>query len=222
MTIIINTLIVEFFSKNYWVMVLFAFAIVITGLVYFLKREPKIKNYPSAGKNIIAFGDSLTEGYGIPRDKNYVSLLSQKIGESIINAGRSGDTTESALARLETDVLDRDPKVVIVLLGGNDYLRGMPRSQTFSNLATIIEKIQEQGAVVILVGIQGGVFRDNFKKEFFALAKIKHTAYVPNILQEILGEKDLMLDIIHPNEKGHEIMAKRIEPVLRDMIRERK
>lgn len=84
-----------------------------------------VKNYPSSGKNIIAFGDSLTMGVGVPQSQNYVTLLSNRLGVPITNAGVSGDDTARALARVDRDVTTQNPKVVIVFLGGNDELRRM-------------------------------------------------------------------------------------------------
>ena len=85
---------------------------------------------PTSGRTIVAFGDSLVEGRGATPGRDFVSLLARRLNTRIVNAGRSGDTTAAALARLDSDVLSRDPKVVIVLLGGNDYLRRVPTEQT--------------------------------------------------------------------------------------------
>src|SRR5206468_2546588 len=85
---------------------------------------------PTAGQTIVAFGDSLVEGHGATPGHDFVSVLSRRLGVPIINAGRSGDTAEAALSRLEQAVLARNPRVVIVLLGGNDFLRRVPREET--------------------------------------------------------------------------------------------
>src|SRR5437763_16370406 len=86
----------------------------------------KVRNLDSRGANVFAFGDSLTAGYGAQAGQDYPSRLSALLGEPVLNAGVSGDTTESALARLDDAVLTRDPRIVIVGLGGNDFLGGVP------------------------------------------------------------------------------------------------
>src|SRR5437763_9915919 len=101
-------------------------ALVVILAVWFFWPAQKVTNLDSHGSNIIAFGDSLTAGYGANPGEDYPSRLSSMIGVTIMNAGVSGDTTDTALARIDTDVLARDPRLVIVGLGGNDFLRGVP------------------------------------------------------------------------------------------------
>ena len=170
-------------------------------IFYFLNRPSGEKNYPRAGKNIIAFGDSL------------------KINRPIINVGQSGDITATALIRLGKDVLSQDPRIVIILLGGNDAIRRTPKEEVIKNLEMMIDQIQQKGAAVLLVGIQGGIFRDQYKKLFVNLAREKKVFYVPDILDDIFGSPQLMSDSLHPNDQGYEIMAQRIEPTLREILR---
>jgi lysophospholipase L1-like esterase len=106
-----------------------------------------------AAAQIVAFGDSLVVGFGTTSGNNFVSLLSSRIGISIVNAGRLGDTTGSALNRLQSDVISRQPKIVIVLLGGNDLLQNVPLQQRVSNITSIAQQIRHAGATVILVGL---------------------------------------------------------------------
>ena len=193
--------------------------IIIFAYFYFLNRSAEEKNYPRAGKNIIAFGDSLVEGAGASSGKDFVSLLSKEINAPIINAGQSGDTTAVALVRLDKDVLSQDPRIVIILIGGNDAVRRVPKEEVIKNLGTIIDQIQKKGAAVLLIGIQGGIFRDQYKKLFANLAREKKVFYVPSILEDIFGHPQLMSDSLHPNDQGYEIMAKRIEPVLREILK---
>lgn len=159
------------------------------------------------------------EGVGAPTGRDIVSLLSARVGVTIVNAGRSGDTTGSALARLDSAVLSRRPRVVIIVLGGNDVLRRVPRAETFSNLDVIVHRTRARGAAVILVGLSLGVFGDAYGDGYEELAGRMSSALVPDILAGILGHPDLMADQIHPNERGYKIMADRIEPVLRDLLK---
>ncbi len=107
--------------------------LLVFGIFYFIFNKDTYSNYPSNGTDIVAFGDSLIQGVGASSvDKNLVSILSRRIGKPIINLGVSGNTTADGLNRL--DQLDKyKPKVVILLLGGNDYLRKVPKETTFNN-----------------------------------------------------------------------------------------
>jgi acyl-CoA thioesterase I len=173
---------------------------------------------PTAGTSVVAFGDSLVAGRGARSGRDFVSVLSQHLGVPIINAGHSGDTTRAALARLRSDVLSRDPRVAIVLLGGNDYLRRVPIDETCANLTTIVDELRSRGAAVVLVGVSVGLLSDPYAGRYEALSQQTQAAFVPDILGGIMGRGDLMSDAIHPNEQGYEIIADRLEPVLRELL----
>ena len=175
---------------------------------------------PSAGTTVVAFGDSLVAGRGAPSGRDFASMLSSRLGVPIINAGRSGDTTGSALARLDRDVLSRDPRIAIVLLGGNDFLRRVPVEETFDNLTTIVQQLRRHGAAVVLAGVSVGLMSDPYAARYESLARQESAGLVPDILGGIFGHADLMADPIHPNEQGYEIIADRLEPVLRDLLSE--
>ena len=135
-----------------------AFILGVTGASYFFFfRDPSFVDLPRGGKTIIALGDSLVEGVGASYDKDFVALLSVRLGVPIVNVGVGGDTAGTALDRLERDVLSRDPRIVIVLLGGNDALRRLPVATTFSNLGLLIDRVHEAGAGVLLLGVRGGI-----------------------------------------------------------------
>ena len=174
---------------------------------------------PTAGGRVIAFGDSLVEGVGASAGRDFVSLLSARIGVPIINAGRSGDTTASALGRLDSAVLSRNPRIVIIVLGGNDALRSVPPSEIFTNLEAIVGRIRSRGAAVILAGLSLGVFTDSYGDGYEDVARRTASGLVPDILGGVLGHPDLMADQIHPNDRGYQMMADRIEPALRDLLK---
>ncbi|OGE79245.1 MAG: hypothetical protein A2751_04615 [Candidatus Doudnabacteria bacterium RIFCSPHIGHO2_01_FULL_46_14] len=188
-------------------------------LAMILFSGPTIVDRPEKGTNIIAFGDSLVTGYGVTTlGDDFVSLLSKRTGRTIINAGSNGDTTASALARLDRDVLSQDPRIVIVLVGGNDALRQVPVEESFKNLVLIVDRIHEKGAAVILLGVKGSLLGDKYDSEFKKLAKEKKANFVPNILKDIFGNPEMLTDGIHPNNAGHAIMADRIEPILKKLL----
>ncbi|MHB1316791.1 MAG: GDSL-type esterase/lipase family protein [Minisyncoccota bacterium] len=167
---------------------------------------------------MVAFGDSLIEGVGATSGNDFVSQLSRKIGEPIINLGISGNTTEQGLARVN-DIQKYKPKIVLVLLGGNDYLRKVNKAETFKNLEDIITKIQSTGAVAVLLGIQGGILGDPYEKEFEILAKRKGAVYVPNVLEGLFGNSKYMSDAIHPNDIGYEKISEKIYPYLKKVLK---
>lgn len=191
--------------------------LVVTLLLLFLNRDWD-KHPPTAGSAIIAFGDSLVAGVGASEGNGWVPLVARELNVEIVNDGISGDTTATALDRLEKDVLTKDPRIVIVLLGGNDILKKIPREEMFENLEVIIDRIQDRGAAVLLIGVQGGLIGDSNKKDFKRLARDKGTWLILDILDGIFGDPNLMSDYIHPNDAGYAKVADRIAPVLREII----
>lgn len=187
-------------------------------LFVFLRGNEKIKNYPPKDGPIVAFGDSLVAGTGSTFGNDFVSVLSTKIGESITNLGIPGDTTASGLSRLDS-LLDEDPRIVILLLGGNDFIRKVPREETFSNLRLIINKIQAQGSMVLLLGVRGGLISDNADEFFEDLAKETGSAYVPNVLSGLFADSRYMSDAIHPNNAGYAKVADKVYKVLKDTLK---
>lgn len=165
---------------------------------------------------VVAFGDSLVYGTG-SSGGGFVSLLEERIGRTIENLGVPGDTTAMGLARLD-EVLALHPSVVILLLGGNDFLRQVPQDETFANLARIIESLEADGVAVLLVGVRGGLIRDHFASRFEQLADQYGTAYVHDVLDDTLGVNGYMADQVHPNDAGYGVIADRIHPVLDRML----
>ncbi len=203
--------------KKYF-FILLGVSTLILFLYFIFSRGEEIKNYPSKNSEIIAFGDSLIEGVGSTQGNDLISILSSKLDKPIRNFGRGGDTTALALERLPRVVQEiPNPKVVILLLGGNDFLRKVPKEETFRNLETIIKEFQSRGAVVLLLGIRGGVLKDNFKDEFESLHEKYQTAYVSNVLDGLLTKREYMYDSIHPNDRGYELLSLRIFPILKEI-----
>ena len=114
--------------------------IVVLMLRSLLSPSHQVTNPEPRGDNIICFGDSLTAGTGAGPGESYPEQLSRRLGVTIINAGRPGDTTASALARLQRDVLDRSPRIVCITLGGNDLKNGVAREEAFANLEAIVRR----------------------------------------------------------------------------------
>jgi len=176
----------------------------------------EIRNSHPDGTNIICFGNSITEGLGTSEGCDYPTLLSKKLGVPVINAGVGGDTTENAIRRLQRDVLDRDPKIVIVEFGGNDALKKtVSMEETFENLELIITRIQKRGALVLVLGIQPSLMGSSYKKRFVKIAKKHGALVIPDIYDKILGKPDMMSDHIHPSYKGYELIAEQVYALLK-------
>ena len=171
-----------------------------------------------SGENIICFGDSLTYGTGAARNKSYPAQLSAMIGLPVINAGIPGNTTADGLERLETDVLERSPRIVLITLGGNDMKNGVRKDIAFMNLKLLISAIQEKGGLVILGGVKFPILDKGYGKMYKRLAKETDIILIPDILSGLIGKDKYMSDPIHPNAAGYKIMAtkfhKAIEPYL--------
>jgi lysophospholipase L1-like esterase len=191
-------------------------ALVVAGSVALSSACDKNPGGPSVTptSEVVALGDSLTYGSGTTGGNDYVSVLSRRVGVTIFNAGVPGSTTGAALSRLDTSVLARDPRIVIVLLGGNDLLDGVPVQTRIDNITTIVQRIRGTGAAVILVGV-GSPPIDPFNGALPALASSTGSTYVPDILDGVFGVPSLMADAVHPNNAGHAIIADRLEPSLR-------
>lgn len=187
--------------------------IFVTGCTY------HIKNLDSQGEVIVCFGDSITEGVGADEGKDYPSLLSSLLEKKVINAGVAGDTTATALERLQKDVLSKDPYLVIVELGGNDFLFQVPKEVTLKNLEEIILRIQRKGAMVVLVDVSCDIILKGYRNDFKKLAKRTGSIFIPNILKEILNNPSLKSDWIHPNNEGYKIIAERVYNVVKRYVR---
>jgi len=179
---------------------------VFFGYRHFL-HQPLVKNPRPAGENIICFGDSLTYGTGASQGMDYPSQLSRLIGKPVINAGIPGDTTATALARLDRDVLDRSPRIVLITLGGNDLKNRQDRDRAFRNLKAIITSIQDHGALVIVGGLDVPIWGRGFQENYRKVCEETGAVLVPDVLKGLLGNPEKMSDAIHPNGAGYGIMA---------------
>lgn len=190
--------------------------LLIIGIFFLLRDERTITNYPSQGSDIIAFGDSLVAGVGSSTG-GFVDMLSKDLGVEVVNLGISGNTTKDALDRVEV-LKDYKPKLVMILLGGNDFLRKVPTEVTFANLDKIVRVVVNQGSVVVLLGVRSGVLSNRYDEEYEKLASKYGAVYVSDVLDGVFGRPNLMYDTIHPNDLGYRIIADRITPVIKKLI----
>lgn len=198
-----------------------AILIVIAVGWYFLSGDNAVKNVPLRGEGpILFFGDSLVEGVGATGGNSLPALLSKSLGEPVLNYGVSGDTTRQGLIRLSV-AREENPRLVLVLLGGNDFLQKVPRTETFTNLEKIITGFQSDGSAVVLIGVRSGIVGGGADDEFEELAKKTHAYYVEDILAGVFANQSLMSDAIHPNDRGYEKISARILDEIRPLLEAR-
>lgn len=184
---------------------------------------------PGSRPRIVVLGDSLTAGLGLPLEEAYPSLLQQRLDQGgypyeIVNAGVSGDTTAAGLNRLEW-TLDGDVRILILALGANDGLRGMPIDRMKANLAAIIERAQQRGIDVLLAGMEvpsnlGRAYSSEFRQVFPDLARQHGIPLMPFLLDGVAGITALNQgDRIHPNREGARVVADNVWQALEPIVR---
>jgi acyl-CoA thioesterase-1 len=184
----------------------------------------------AAGKTILVFGDSLSAGYGLAISRGWVALLEEKlkrerIDYSVANASVSGETSAGGRARIDAALERHRPSVVIVELGGNDALRGLPIAQMKSNLAAIVERSKKSGARVLLVGMRmppnfGADYVAAFESAFADVAKREKAALVAFMLERFGDDLDYFQpDRIHPNERAQPLILETIWPKLAPLLK---
>lgn len=175
---------------------------------------------------VLAFGDSLYAGYGLPAKDSFPAMLEREleadgIAARVVNAGVSGDTTAAGRARLQftLDGLPRKPDLAIVGLGANDALRGVDPSETRRNLDAILTELDRRGIPILLTGMMaprnlGGDYSSRFDAIYPDLAKRHGAALDPFFLDGVITRRELLLDDgLHPNTAGVRVMAKRVAPM---------
>jgi acyl-CoA thioesterase-1 len=188
---------------------------------------------PAASENrpvILVLGDSLSAEYGLPRGTGWVQLLSGRLRASgadytVVNSSISGETTSGGRTRLPALLKQHRPAIVVLELGGNDGLRGLPLTAMQDNLGAMIEASRAAGARVLLVGLRvppnyGRDYSERFHSTFSSLAKSQRVALVPFILEGFADGTDLFqADRIHPNERAQPVIVDNVWPHLQPLLK---
>ena len=166
------------------------------------------------GSTILALGDSLTAGYGADAEAAYPAVLASLTGWQIINGGVSGNTSAQALARLPA-LMRRQPQLVLVSIGGNDFLRKVPEADTRSNIRQIVQQIKAAGVPAVLVAVPyfttGALFgRLSEHPMYEELAAELNVPLFKGAWAEVLGNKKLKSDQIHANAQGYRVFAEKM------------
>ena len=184
----------------------------------------------AAEKSILVYGDSISAAYGMAQDRGWVALLGERLKRerpdySVVNDSVSGETSSGGLARIDAALARHKPGLVILELGGNDGLRGLPVEEMKKNLGTIIERSQKAGVRVLLVGMSmppnyGPHYTLAFQAAFGELAKRYRTPLVPSLLEGFGENYELFQpDRIHPAEEAQPLMVERVWKTLQPMLR---
>ena len=182
---------------------------------------------------VLVLGDSLSAEYGLSRGTGWVALLDKKLAEEkiaarVVNASISGDTTSGGRSRLPALLAQHQPTVVVIELGGNDALRGLPLELTADNLTAMTQAAQKAGAKVLLVGMQvppnyGADYGRRFSGVFVDVAKANKAAVVPFMLKGVADGPDatrmFQADRIHPTQEAHPIILANVWPELRKLLK---
>ena len=188
-----------------WIIVLIA----VLGIWYVAGKKTPVKNAGRPVQKIVAFGDSLTAGYGAGGiSKSYPAVLEKLSGKRVVNLGLSGETAIHAPARLP-QVLAEKPDMVLIEFGANDRIQNLGHEGASRAVAQIVDEVQASGAIAVIVdtgGPQMGPYTSAYKK----IAKEKQAVFVPGILKGIFNKRALKSDLIHPNAAGYEIVAERV------------
>ena len=181
-------------------------------------------------KILVAFGDSISAGYGVSREQSYPAQLQKKIDMAglkwrVVNMGISGDTTQGGVSRMGS-AIKRMPSIVLIELGGNDGLRGMPVSVSKANIEKLIKGFQEIGAQVVLAGMSlppnyGPKYISDFEAAYKDLAAKYKVTFIPFLLKDIVT-KDMRYfqdDGIHPTAPGAAIVAETVFKAVRPLLK---
>ncbi|HRK57591.1 MAG TPA: arylesterase [Burkholderiaceae bacterium] len=182
--------------------------------------------------NVLVMGDSLSAAYGLPQERGWVALLAQRISEraptfEVINASISGETSAGGRARLGQLLQQHQPQIVILELGANDGLRGLPISALRENLSAMIADSRASGARVVLIGMHlppnyGKRYAQAFYESFELLAKRHRVAFVPFLLEGFATEPGrFQTDRIHPNETAQPLILNNVWPTLAPLLQHR-
>ncbi|MDA1116707.1 MAG: GDSL-type esterase/lipase family protein [Proteobacteria bacterium] len=164
---------------------------------------------------VLAFGDSLTYGTGAREQDSYPAQLEKLIGRRVVRAGVPGETSAAALARLPAALDEHQPALLLLCIGGNDFLRNLGKAQVAENVRRMVGLAQARGAGVLLIGTPEKGFTLTPPAFYAKLAEQLHIPYESKVIGEILRNSELKSDTIHPNARGYRLIAERVAVLLK-------
>jgi len=164
---------------------------------------------------VLAFGDSLTYGTGAAEENSYPSQLERLIGRRVVRAGVPGEVTAAALARLPGALDETAPQLLLLCIGGNDFLRRLGKGQASANVRQMVKLAKSRGVDVVLVGTPEPGFSVSPPDFYVEIASEFRIPYEGSVIGEVLRNADLKSDPIHPNERGYRLIAERVAALLK-------
>jgi lysophospholipase L1-like esterase len=177
-------------------------------------ERPKLERL-SPDAVVLAFGDSLTYGTGAAEDESYPAQLEKLIGRPVVGAGVPGEVTAQALARLPAALEEHAPRLVLLCIGGNDFLRRLGNRQAERNVREMVKLLQDRGVAVLLIGTPEPGLTVSPPAFYADIAREYRLPYEGGIIGEVLKDASLKADPIHPNARGYRLIAERLAETLR-------
>jgi lysophospholipase L1-like esterase len=187
---------------------------VIALLVLGCAERPKLERLPSDAV-VLAFGDSLTYGTGAGESESYPAQLEKLIGRRVVRAGVPGEVTAQALARLPAALDEHAPRLLLLCIGGNDFLRRLGNQQAEANVREMVKLARARGVEVLLIGTPEPGFTVTPPAFYAGIAKQFAVPYEESVIGEVLRDNSLKADPIHPNARGYGVIAERVAERLR-------
>jgi lysophospholipase L1-like esterase len=190
--------------------VLLAAALVVAGC----EKPPRLA--PLAPDAVVlAFGDSLTFGTGASEQESYPAQLEQLIGRRVVRAGVPGEVSAAALERLPAALDEHAPRLVLLCIGGNDFLRRLGKTQAAANIREMVQRVRSRGVDIVLVGTPEPGFTVTPPEFYAEIAREFRIPYESGVIGRVLKDSELKSDPIHPNARGYRVIAERLAELLR-------
>ena len=192
-------------------------AILLAGLAFAAACSDAPKLAPLAPDAVVlAFGDSITYGTGASESESYPAQLERLIGRTVVRAGVPGEVSAQALARLPHALQEHQPRLLVLCIGGNDFLRNLGKAQVAANVQTMVAVARQRGIDVVLLGTPERGFAVTPPSFYAEIAEQLGVPYEGKVIGEILRNSEFKSDPIHPNARGYRLIAERVAALLKD------
>ena len=186
---------------------------------FFIFRDSTPKGLcPLKGDSIITLGDSLANGFGVSDEDSFGIQIPRILGKNAIKLGIDGEVSAELMARIGSEINDKNPAAIIISIGGNDFLRKFDKATTARNIAAIVRKAKAKTSCVVLLGVPDGILGGlvgGVSSAYYDIAKTEGVLLEAEAMPQILKQHSLKVDEIHPNKDGHAIIAQNIAELIR-------
>lgn len=199
------------FSRSFRLALCLGFAL---SLLSSCGKPPALSRLP-ADATVLAFGDSLTYGTGAKEEESYPSQLAPPIGRRVVHAGVPGEVTAGALKRLPAAIDEYTPRLLLLCIGGNDFMRRLGKEQAAANVRAMVKLARSRGVEVVLIGTPEPGFSVTPPAFYDEIAREFRLPYDGDTIAEVLKDRSLKSDLVHPNARGYRIIAERLAGLLK-------